>query len=103
MKRVLLVAALAAFSITLNAQPYGPGSKGARLDAQATPGWAMMTPEERKAHQDRMASMKDVSECRKYMDEHHKRMQERAKAKGENLGPMGADHGCGHMMMSGKK
>jgi hypothetical protein len=31
-----------------------------------------MTPDERKAHHDKMRDMKNSDDCMKYMDEHHK-------------------------------
>jgi hypothetical protein len=100
MKRAMLAAALAAVSVSIHAQS-GPGPMGPRYNDAATPGWTMMTPEERKAHHDRMGTMKDPGECRKYMDEHYKQMQERAKTRSEKLAPQDAGHGCGHMMGSG--
>lgn len=57
----------------------GPGVRWGRAD---TPGWSMMTPDERQAHHDRMAGFKSYEECRAYMDEHHKDMQARAKERG---------------------
>jgi hypothetical protein len=103
MKRTLLAAALAAASLALYAQPYGPGNgpgrgpgygPGARWGADVTPGWALMTAEERRAHQEKMQSMKDPAECETYMASHHAQMQERAKAKGRALPFKGPGPGC---------
>jgi hypothetical protein len=103
MKRVLLAATLAAFSITLNAQPYGPGPgpgpgmMGPRFNEQTTPGWAMMTPEERMAHQEKMRGFKDAAACQAYMEEHHKLMESRAKEKGKSLPFKGPGPGCDYL------
>lgn len=57
---------------------------GMGADAQAsTPGWSMMSPEEREAHQSRMKSATTREECERYMHEHHQRMTERAKERGQ--------------------
>ncbi len=67
------------------AQP-GPGGggqgKGPHWNSDNTPGWSLMTPEEREAHQQRMASMKNREECQAYMAQHHDQMTARAKDQG---------------------
>lgn len=56
---------------------------GMGADAQdSTPGWSMMNPEERAAHQARMRSATSREECERYMQEHHQRMTDRAKERG---------------------
>jgi hypothetical protein len=92
MKRPMLLAALAAVSITTFAQGPGPGGgpgpgrgPGARGPMMEAPGWSMMTPEERRAHQERMRGFKGSAECEKYMQEHHKLMQDRAQQRGQKL------------------
>lgn len=87
-----------------SAQP-GPGPRGAgpaasgdtaprmgmgmmgrgRFGPDNTAGWAMMSPAEREAHRERMASFKNEPECRAYQEEHHKTMAERAKERGRTL------------------
>jgi hypothetical protein len=52
-----------------------------------TPGWTMMSAEERKAHQEKMRSLHTRAECQTYMDEHMKLMQERAKQKNKTFKP----------------
>ena len=90
MKRIFLAAALAA-SLAAFAQsgpgpgPGGPGGPGPRYGADNVPGWSMMTPEERKAHQEKMRGMGNQQECMAYMNEHHQKMQARAKEKGQSL------------------
>ena len=102
MKAVLLAASLALLSTAAIAQPYGPGpgggpGKGAgpRWGSDVTPGWALMTPEERREHQQQMRAVKDYDECRKLMEEHHARMQSRAKEKGTKLPGPGPAQGRG--------
>lgn len=66
------------------AQP-GPGAgqgKGPHWNSDNTPGWSLMTPEERDAHHQRMAGMKNREECRAYMAQHHEQMTARAKEQG---------------------
>ena len=101
MTRTLLAAALAAASLAVFAQPYGPGAgpgrgpgAGPRFGADVTPGWSLMTAEERKAHQEKMQSMKDPGECQSYMNAHHARMEERAKEKGRALPWKGPGPAC---------
>jgi hypothetical protein len=47
-----------------------------------TPGWSMMTPEEREAHQARMKSATSREQCEHYMQEHQQRMADRARQRG---------------------
>ena len=62
----------------------GPGRFGphGRWGSDDTPGWMMMTPEERQAHQERMAGMQTYADCKAYMDQHHADMVARAKERG---------------------
>lgn len=64
----------------------GPGSgRGvARWGADFTPGWALMNPQERKIHQDRMRSLTSYDECKAYVEQHHEQMMARAKERGGN-------------------
>jgi hypothetical protein len=65
----------------------GPGMRqggGPRWGNNITPGWTMMTPEERNQHRERMQSMKTFDECQAYRDQHHQQMAERAKQRGAN-------------------
>jgi hypothetical protein len=52
---------------------------GMMADEANTPGWSMMTPEERDAHRSRMRSATTREECERLMTEHHQRMVDRAK------------------------
>ena len=108
MKVLAFAASLALVSVAAFAQPYGPGpgggpgpgagpgkAAGPRWGSDVTPGWALMTPEERRQHQQQMRAVKDYDECRKLMEEHHARMQARAKEKGTNLPGPGPAQGRG--------
>ncbi|HET7525804.1 MAG TPA: hypothetical protein VFK10_07665 [Burkholderiaceae bacterium] len=61
----------------------GPGmGPGWRAGPDNTPGWSMMTPEERAAHQQRMQGMTSHADCTAYMDQHHQQMAARAAQRG---------------------
>lgn len=60
------------------ARAWGPGP---RWDADSTPGWAMMTPQEREEHQSKLRSIKTYEECRSYVEQHHHQMADRARSK----------------------
>ena len=63
---------------------YGPGP-GPRWGEGVTPGWSLMTPEERAAHQKAMREAKTLEECRILRDQHRQMMAERAKQRGQAL------------------
>jgi hypothetical protein len=115
MRRILLGAAMAALSMTINAQMTAPPASAAP-DAKPAPGSPMMTPEQQKARHDKMASMKDA-DCGKNMEEMHSgksmeemhtQMHEKMAAMDDKSGAMGPGKGspgkggCG-MMNSPKK
>ncbi|MBG6079890.1 Spy/CpxP family protein refolding chaperone [Rubrivivax gelatinosus] len=60
----------------------GGGRGAARWGQGVTPGWALMTPEERTAHQTKMRSMTTRADCRAYVEQHHADMAARAKERG---------------------
>jgi hypothetical protein len=62
----------------------GPGAAagGVRWGSDDTPGWSMMTEQERKEHQERMRAMKTYDECKAYADQHREQMNARAKERG---------------------
>jgi hypothetical protein len=81
----------------------GPGGgKGMRFnfDKDNTPGWALMTTEERAAHSGKMRAAKTYDECKAVQDEHHKAMEVRAKEKGVTL-PAPRQNGCDRMQARG--
>jgi hypothetical protein len=80
----------------------GPGKMmGPQFNEQTTPGWTMMTPEERKAHQDKMHAFKDHGQCQAYMEDHRKQMESRAKEKGKALPGTGPGPGCDYLDKKG--
>jgi hypothetical protein len=60
----------------------GGGRGGPRWNADNTPGWAMMTQQERLEHRNTMLGMKSYDECKAYQEKHHAQMAERAKERG---------------------
>lgn len=60
----------------------GAGRGAARWGQGVTPGWALMTPEERTAHQAKMRSTTTHADCRAYVEQHHAEMAARAKERG---------------------
>lgn len=46
-----------------------------------TPGWSLMSAEERKEHQEHMNNIKSEDECKSYLEQHHEKMATRAKEK----------------------
>ena len=56
-----------------------------RLQDKDVYGWQLMTPKERNEYQDKIRNLKTEQEREAYRNEHHKRMQERAKEQGITL------------------
>ena len=78
----------AAASATKSAsQVMPPSHKGSAKwwGADATPGWALMSWKERNEHRKKMRTIKPYPDCKSYLDQHHERMTERAKARGMPL------------------
>jgi hypothetical protein len=72
----------------------GPGmgrGPGARWGSDYTPGWSLMTAEERSEHQNRMREMKSHADCNAYMATHREQMAARAQSQGKTLPPMNRD------------
>jgi len=81
----------------------GPGARGMRnmrFDKGNTPGWALMTAEERSAFQAKMHAVKTYDECKLLQTEHHAAMEARAKEKGVTL-PTPRQNGCDNMKARG--
>ena len=76
-------------------QGMGPGMGGPymnwHMNRGNTPGYMLMTPEERTAHLNKMRSLQSADECNAYMTEHRAKMTERAKEKGAAAPPMRGD------------
>lgn len=62
--------------------PGAGGGPGARWGSDYTPGWSMMTSQERQEHQARMRSMNSYEECNAYMTQHREQMAQRAQERG---------------------
>lgn len=77
----------------------GPaGGRGAaRWGADDTPGWALMTQQERNEHRDRMRAMKTYEECKAYQEQHHEQMAARAKERGGQALPQPRRDPCGSL------
>ena len=80
----------------------GPGGKGMqyRFNQDNTAGWSLMTPEERKAHHDKMMAAKSFDDCKAAQAEQHRQMEERAKAQGKTL-PGPRQNACDNMKARG--
>lgn len=98
----------AAVSVPAFAQPgpgmgqgMGPGMGGRfAIGNDNTVGWALMSQEERTAHQQKMWSFKNYDECKTYQLEHHQSMEARAKAAGKVMPPPRAN-ACDRMKARG--
>lgn len=82
MKRANLLVVLLALTLSATAWAQGPRY---RFNQNNTPGWSLMTPEERTEHRNRMFAAKTYEECKRIQEEHHKAMEARAKEKGVTL------------------
>ena len=81
----------------------GPGARGGRgmqFNQGNTPGWSLMTPEERTANQARMRELKTYDECKVVQVEHRSLMEARAKEKGVTLRAP-RQNGCDNMKARG--
>jgi hypothetical protein len=71
-----------------------------RFDKTNTPGWTLMTAEERAANQTKMRAVKTYDECKVVQAEQHAAMQARAKEKGVTLNTP-RQNGCDRMKAKG--
>jgi len=80
----------------------GPGARGMRyqFNKDNTPGWSLMTPEERTAHHNAMMSAKTYEECKAAQEAQHKQMEARAKEQGKTL-PGPRQNACERMKARG--
>ena len=79
----------------------GPGKGRMAFNQGNTPGWSLMTPEERSAHQQKMWSFKTFDECKAYQAEHHTAMTAKAKEQGKTL-PAPRANACDRMKARGQ-
>lgn len=89
LKRNLLIILAFASAITvapLLAEEKSPAPGQNQIQQQSpVRGRDLMTPDELAQHREKMRSFKTEKERRAYREEHHKKMQERAKQKGLTL------------------
>lgn len=71
-----------------------------RAQAGNTPGWSLMTPAERIAHQARVRQFDDHAACLAYQQELRQRLQTRARAQGLPLPGARRDF-CAHLLRPG--
>jgi hypothetical protein len=64
---------------------HGMHGMGMKFGSGNTPGWSMMSKEERKEHHDKMMSAKTMGECTALHEDHRKLMEQRAKEKNQTL------------------
>lgn len=62
--------------------PPASAPRGARVGPEYTPGWDMMTPEERDAFRQRMFAAPTAKECRRLRDEQLETAARRARGRG---------------------
>ena len=67
---------------------------------QNTAGWQLMTPTERTEHQTKLRGFTEYAACKEYVDDHHKKMEERAKEKGVAV-PVMRQNPCDTMKTKG--
>jgi hypothetical protein len=79
----------------------GPGKGRMAFNQGNTPGWSLMTTEERTAHQQKMWSFKTFDECKAYQAEHHTAMTAKAKEQGKTL-PAPRANACDRMKARGQ-
>ena len=80
--------------------PGAGGMRGMRMNQNNTPGWTLMTANERSAIQTKMHSVKTYDECKLVQTEHHTAMEARAKEKGVTLNTP-RQNGCDNMKARG--
>jgi hypothetical protein len=68
--------------------------RGAMAGPDYSPGWSMMSPEERSQHQAKMRSMTNYDDCKAYMAQQHEQMAARAKAQGMQMPAQPRRDGC---------
>ena len=56
-----------------------------RFNKDNTPGWSLMSAEERTTYHDKMLAAKSYDECKALQDEQHQAMAARAKEQGKTL------------------
>ena len=83
-----------------NGPGMGQGRGTMRFSQTNTPGWTLMTQQERADHMAKMRASKTFEECTQLQDAQHQLMQERAKEKGVTLN-VPLQNGCNMMKARG--
>ena len=83
-----------------NGPGMGQGRGGMHFSQTNTPGWTLMTQQERADHMAKMRASKTFEECTQLQDAQHQLMQERAKEKGVTLN-VPRQNGCNMMKSRG--
>ena len=78
----------------------GGGGYGMRFNQRNTPGWKLMTAEERTEMQTKMRAVKTYDECKQLQTSNHALMEVRAKEKGVTL-PVPRQNWCDRMKARG--
>ena len=78
----------------------GGAGSGMRFNQKNTPGWQLMTQEERTEMQGKMRALKTYDECKQLQTEHRALMEARAKEKGVTLREP-RQNGCDRMKAKG--
>lgn len=92
---IALIAIASTISMSAVAQPRGFG-----WNKSYTPGWTLMSPQERTEWQTKMRAAKTYDDCKAMQEEHHQAMEVRAKEKGMTL-PAPRRNGCDMMKARG--
>ncbi len=79
---VPLLATIAAAQQATPSVPPASASPPVRVGSEYTPGWDMMTPQERDAYRQRMIAAPTPAECRRLRDEQLEAAARRANARG---------------------
>jgi hypothetical protein len=71
--------------------------KKARANVYNTPGWQLMSKQERQEHRDKMRGMKSFDDCQAYITQHHADMEARAKEQGKSLSGQARHDVCNYL------
>ena len=96
-----LISAVLIATTTFAQMGPGPGAKGRfAWNQDYTPGWTLMSPEERTAWQLQMREIKTYDECKALQEEHYKTIEARAAEKHVKLAAP-RQNGCDVMKARG--
>jgi hypothetical protein len=98
-RKMIALLVLTAAVASASAMAQGQG-KGYRFNQKNTPGWTLMTPEERADFRGKMLASKTYDECKEVQAKHHELMMKRAQDKGVTLN-MPKTNACDRMKARG--